>query len=196
MGWIVMLIDSNSHALNGAHEVFDKMQRGIEIVTPDAWNLGTSFLAQPGDAFDSIVREFYANAKDGVETHQCIVRGVAVNFSPADINAYYGQVPDPDDAENEDQANDEAMEDPAPAAHAPDQFPPQYNMEQFFARQEEFMRRQEIFMTRHEGYMRRSDDINWWWWRWELRRVICRDELGVLKPWRWSWELRGKALSC
>nr|GMD95509.1 kinesin-like protein KIN-7K, chloroplastic isoform X1 [Ipomoea batatas] len=71
-----------------------------------------------------------------------------------------GQVPDPDDAENEDQANDEAMEDPAPAAHAPDQFPPQYNMEQFFARQEEFMRRQEIFMTRHEGYMRRSDDIN------------------------------------
>nr|GLL49665.1 phenylalanine--tRNA ligase alpha subunit, cytoplasmic [Ipomoea trifida] len=49
-----------------------------------------SFLAQPGDAFDSIVREFYANAKDGVETHQCIVRGVAVNFSPADINAYYG----------------------------------------------------------------------------------------------------------
>nr|GMD95424.1 phenylalanine--tRNA ligase alpha subunit, cytoplasmic-like [Ipomoea batatas] len=207
-----------------------------------------SFLAQPGDAFDSIVREFYANAKDGVETHQCIVRGVAVNFSPAAINAYYGttnhggydyyhkdlrpgnitqadldniahsfhqdagwnikngvaaphwiglsltsfgqssspihigeteiaqteakthcflghpslitelcrragvpilenqevrlppqlylsqhdiqtrygqgQFPDPDDAENEDQANDEAMEDPAPAAHAPDQFPP------------------------------------------------------------------------
>nr|GMD27179.1 uncharacterized protein LOC109169324 [Ipomoea batatas] len=72
-----------------------------------------------------------------------------------------GQVPDPEDAENEIQANDEAMEDPAPAAHAPDHFPPQYNMEQFFARQEEFMRRQEDFMTRHEGYMKRSDDINW-----------------------------------
>nr|GME09355.1 uncharacterized protein LOC109169324 [Ipomoea batatas] len=67
-----------------------KPERGIEIVTPDAWNWGTSFLAQPGDAFDSIVREFYANAKDGVETHQCIVRGVAVDFSPTAINAYYG----------------------------------------------------------------------------------------------------------
>nr|GMC74038.1 Cytochrome P450 71A6 [Ipomoea batatas] len=315
----------------GAHERYQaciskrtiKAERGIEIITPDAWNWGTSFLAQPSDAFDSIVREFYANAKDGVETHQCIVRGVAVNFSPAAINAYYGTtnhggydhyhrvlrpgnitqadldniahsfhhdagwnirsgvaahmdyrfffpldraiidfiraklipnshrgnvkrelvfltycikeqqtidigrlisrsiseiaqaevktrcflghaslitelckrvgvpiienqdvllppqlylsqhhiqtrygqghvpVPDPEDAENEDQANDEAMEDPAPAAHAPDHFPPQYNMEQYFARQEEFMRRQEEFMTRHEGYMRRSDDINW-----------------------------------
>nr|GLL27508.1 uncharacterized protein LOC109169324 [Ipomoea trifida] len=30
-------------------------------------------------------------------------------------------VPDPEDAENEDQANEEAMEEPAPAAHAPDQ---------------------------------------------------------------------------
>nr|GMC97896.1 uncharacterized protein LOC109169324 [Ipomoea batatas] len=300
-----------------------KPERGIEIVAPDAWNWGTSFLAQPGDAFDSIVREFYANAKDGVETHQCIVRGVAVDFSSTAINAYYGMtnhggydyyhrdlrpgritqadldniahsfhqdagwnirngvtahmdyrlffpldraiidfiraklipnshrgnvkrdlvfltycikeqrtidigrlisqsiceiaqtetksrcflghpslitklcrlagvpimenqevrlppqlylsqhhiqtrygqgqvpVPDPEDAENEDQAHDEAMEDPAPATHALDQFPPPYNMEQFFARQMEFMRRQEDFMTRHEGYMRRSDDINW-----------------------------------
>nr|GME03028.1 uncharacterized protein LOC109169324 [Ipomoea batatas] len=75
----------------------------------------------------------------------------------------HGQMPvnDPDDEENEEQAHDEAMEDPAPAAHAPNQFPPQYNMEQYFARQEEFMRRQEEFMTRHEGYMRRNDDINW-----------------------------------
>nr|GMD83375.1 hypothetical protein Iba_chr14aCG4500 [Ipomoea batatas] len=57
------------------------------------------------------------------------------------------------------------MEDPTnippPAAPVPNQFPPQYNMEQFFARQEKFMRRQEEFMTRHEGYMRRSDDVNW-----------------------------------
>nr|GMC95742.1 uncharacterized protein LOC109169324 [Ipomoea batatas] len=67
-----------------------KPERGIEIVAPDAWNWGNSFLAQPGDAFDSIVREFYANVKDGVETHQCIVRGVAVDFSPTAINAYYG----------------------------------------------------------------------------------------------------------
>nr|GMD82604.1 uncharacterized protein LOC109169324 [Ipomoea batatas] len=67
-----------------------KPERGIKIVAPDAWNWGNSFLAQPGDAFDSIVYEFYANAKDGVETHQCIVRGVAVDFSPAAINAYYG----------------------------------------------------------------------------------------------------------
>nr|GMC82143.1 uncharacterized protein LOC109169324 [Ipomoea batatas] len=243
-----------------------KPERGIEIVAPDAWNWGTSFLAQPDDAFDSIVREFYANAKDGVETLQCIVRGCIGRFffynyqrllwaiidfiraklipnshrgnvkrdlvfltycikeqrtidigrlisqsiceiaqtetksrcflghpslitelcrlagvpimenqevrlppqlylSQHHIQTRYGQVqvpvPDPEDAENEDQAHDEAMEDPAPAAHAPDQFPPPYNMEQFFARQMEFMRRQEDFMTRHEGYMRRSDDIKW-----------------------------------
>nr|GLL31149.1 uncharacterized protein LOC109169324 [Ipomoea trifida] len=82
----------------GAHERYQaciskrpiKAERGIEIITPNAWNWGTSFLAQPSDAFDSIVREFYANAKDGVETHRCIVRGVAVDFSPAAINAYYG----------------------------------------------------------------------------------------------------------
>nr|GMC64413.1 uncharacterized protein LOC109169324 [Ipomoea batatas] len=67
-----------------------KPERGIEIVGPDAWNWGNRFLAQPGNAFDSIVREFYANAKDGVETHQCIVRGVGVDFSIAAINAYYG----------------------------------------------------------------------------------------------------------
>nr|GMC66598.1 uncharacterized protein LOC109169324 [Ipomoea batatas] len=67
-----------------------KPERGIEIVGPDAWNWGNRFLAQPGNAFDSIVREFYANAKDGVETHQCIIRGVGVDFSIAAINAYYG----------------------------------------------------------------------------------------------------------
>nr|GMD98884.1 uncharacterized protein LOC109185573 [Ipomoea batatas] len=315
----------------GAHERYQaciskrpiKAERGIEIITPDAWNWGTSFLAQPSDALNYIVREFYANAKDGAETHRCIVRGVAVDFSPTAINAYYGTtnhrgydyyhrdlrsgnitqadldtiarsfhqdaewnirnevavhmdyrfffpldraitdfvraklipnlhrgnvkrdlvfltycikehktidigrfisrsisdiaqteaktrcflghpslitelcrragvpiienqevrlppqlylsqhhiqtrygqghvpVPDPQDAENEEQAHGEVMEDPAPAAHAPNQFPPQYNMEQYFARQEEFMRRQAEFMTRHERYMRRNDDINW-----------------------------------
>nr|GMD78625.1 uncharacterized protein LOC109152581 [Ipomoea batatas] len=260
-----------------------KPERGIEIVAPDAWNWGNNFLAQPGDAFDSIVREFYANAKDGVETHQCIIRGVAVDFSPAAINAYYGTTNHggydyyhrdlrpgritQEDLDNIAQSyhhdagwnirngvaahmdyrfffpldraiidfirvklipnshrgnvkrdlvfltycikeqrtidvgrlisrsiseiaqaeaksrcylghpslitelcrlagvpiieNQERMQKMRPAAHALDQFPPPYNMEQFFARQEEFMRRHEEFMTRHEGYMRRSDDINW-----------------------------------
>nr|GMD14264.1 uncharacterized protein LOC109169324 [Ipomoea batatas] len=300
-----------------------KKERGLEYVVPERWNWGLLLLAQPGVAFAAVVREFYANAKDGPRNNVCIVRGVEVNFSPQAINAYYGtrsyngedyyhnelmpdritvgalneiartfhrdaewnvrgetiahmnyayftpqdrgildfikakliphshrgsvrrdqvllaycikerqtidvgalinrsicdiassdkkshcplghpflitelcrlagvpmdphleikvhpqcflsqqyiqsrygheQMPvnDPDDEENEEQAHDEAMEDPAPAAHAPNQFPPQYNMEQYFARQEEFMRRQEEFMTRHEGYMRRNDDINW-----------------------------------
>nr|GMC68980.1 uncharacterized protein LOC109169324 [Ipomoea batatas] len=41
-------------------------------------------------AFSGLVREFYANAGDGLQTDTTIVRGVEVSFSTADINAYYG----------------------------------------------------------------------------------------------------------
>nr|GMD86369.1 uncharacterized protein LOC109169324 [Ipomoea batatas] len=67
-----------------------KKERGLEIVVPEGWNWGPLLLAQPGDAFDSVVREFYSNAKDRLRRHVCIVRGVEVNFSPRAINAYYG----------------------------------------------------------------------------------------------------------
>nr|GMC86835.1 uncharacterized protein LOC109169324 [Ipomoea batatas] len=54
------------------------------------WNWGPTFLAQPGEAFSGLVREFYANAGDGIQTNTAIVRGVEVSFSTVDINAYYG----------------------------------------------------------------------------------------------------------
>nr|GMD96903.1 uncharacterized protein LOC109169324 [Ipomoea batatas] len=124
-----------------------KKERGLEYVVPERWNWGPLLLAQPGVAFAAVVREFYANAKDGPRNNN----GMSKQYIQSRYG--HGQMPvnDPDDEENEEQAHDEAMEDPAPAAHAPNQFPPQYNMEQYFARQEEFMRRQEEFMTRHEA---------------------------------------------
>nr|GMC94570.1 uncharacterized protein LOC109152581 [Ipomoea batatas] len=67
-----------------------KKERGLEYVIPERWNWGPLLLAQPGEAFAAVVREFYANAKDGPRNNVCIVRGVEVNFSPRAINAYYG----------------------------------------------------------------------------------------------------------
>nr|GMC51754.1 uncharacterized protein LOC109169324 [Ipomoea batatas]GMC53455.1 uncharacterized protein LOC109169324 [Ipomoea batatas]GMD53988.1 uncharacterized protein LOC109169324 [Ipomoea batatas] len=67
-----------------------KKERGILLNVPAHWNWGPTFLAQPGEAFFGLVREFYANAGDGIQTNTAIVRGVEVSFSTADINAYYG----------------------------------------------------------------------------------------------------------
>ncbi|XP_019173743.1 PREDICTED: uncharacterized protein LOC109169324 [Ipomoea nil] len=69
-----------------------RQERGLEIEVPARWNWGPRFLAQPGDAFGTVVREFYANAKDGLQNNVCIVRGVQVDFSCAAINAYYGTI--------------------------------------------------------------------------------------------------------
>nr|GMD44065.1 uncharacterized protein LOC109169324 [Ipomoea batatas] len=52
------------------------------------------------------------------------------------------------------QEEDVAMGDPDPMLAQP-QFPQQFDMQQFFARQEEFMRRQ-------DNFMRRNDEINWY----------------------------------
>nr|GMD74688.1 uncharacterized protein LOC109169324 [Ipomoea batatas] len=67
-----------------------KKERGILLNVPAHWNWGPTFLAQPGEAFSGLVREFYANAGDGMQTNTAIVRGVQVSFSTVDINAYYG----------------------------------------------------------------------------------------------------------
>nr|GMD78440.1 protein NYNRIN-like [Ipomoea batatas] len=67
-----------------------KKERGLELVVPERWNWGPLLLAQPGEAFAVVVREFYANAKDGPRNNVCIVRGVEVDFSPRAINTYYG----------------------------------------------------------------------------------------------------------
>nr|GMC98390.1 uncharacterized protein LOC109169324 [Ipomoea batatas] len=67
-----------------------KKERGILLNVPTHWNWGPTFLAQPGEAFSGLVREFYANAGDGIQTNTAIVRGVEVSFSTVDINAYYG----------------------------------------------------------------------------------------------------------
>nr|GMD34253.1 uncharacterized protein LOC109169324 [Ipomoea batatas] len=67
-----------------------KKERGILLNVPAHWNWGPTFLAQPGEAFSGLVREFYANAGDGMQTNTAIVRGVEVSFSTVDINAYYG----------------------------------------------------------------------------------------------------------
>nr|GME10361.1 uncharacterized protein LOC109169324 [Ipomoea batatas] len=67
-----------------------KKERGILLNVPAHWNWGPTFLAQPGEAFSGLVKEFYANAGDGIQTNTAIVRGVEVSFSTVDINAYYG----------------------------------------------------------------------------------------------------------
>nr|GMC46586.1 uncharacterized protein LOC109169324 [Ipomoea batatas] len=67
-----------------------KKERGILLNVPAHWNWGPTFLAQPGEAFSGLVREFDANAGDGIQTNTAIVRGVEVSFSTVDINAYYG----------------------------------------------------------------------------------------------------------
>nr|GMC73484.1 uncharacterized protein LOC109169324 [Ipomoea batatas] len=58
-----------------------KKERGILLNVPAHWNWGPTFLAQPGEAFSGLVREFYANAGDGMQTNTAIVRGVEVSFS-------------------------------------------------------------------------------------------------------------------
>nr|GMD95510.1 phenylalanine--tRNA ligase alpha subunit, cytoplasmic [Ipomoea batatas] len=79
------------------------------------------FLGHP-----SLITELCRRAGVPILENQEVRLPPQLYLSQHDIQTRYGQgqFPDPDDAENEDQANDEAMEDPAPAAHAPDQFPP------------------------------------------------------------------------
>nr|GME16883.1 uncharacterized protein LOC109169324 [Ipomoea batatas] len=67
-----------------------KKERGIQLEVPEEWNWKSLLLAQPGDACCSVVKEFYANAGDGMNTNTAIVRGVEVDFSSDAINTYYG----------------------------------------------------------------------------------------------------------
>nr|GMD28175.1 U2 small nuclear ribonucleoprotein B'' [Ipomoea batatas] len=67
-----------------------KKERGIQLEVPEEWNWKPLLLAQPGDACCSVVKEFYANAGDGLDTNTAIVRGVEVDFSSDAINTYYG----------------------------------------------------------------------------------------------------------
>lgn len=67
-----------------------KKERRLEFVVPERWNWGPLLLAQPDEAFASVVRQFYDNGKDRPRRNVWIVRGVEVNFSPQAINTYYG----------------------------------------------------------------------------------------------------------
>nr|GMC89487.1 DDE-type integrase/transposase/recombinase [Ipomoea batatas] len=66
-----------------------KKEIGIQLEVPEEWNWKPLLLAQPGDACCSVVKEFYANAGDGLDTNTAIVRGVEVDFSSDAINTYY-----------------------------------------------------------------------------------------------------------
>nr|GMC98019.1 uncharacterized protein LOC109169324 [Ipomoea batatas] len=67
-----------------------KKERGIQLEVPEEWNWKPLLLAQPCDACCSVVKEFYANVGDGMNTNTAIVRGVEVDFSSDAINTYYG----------------------------------------------------------------------------------------------------------
>jgi len=73
-------------------------------------------------------------------------------ITPHYIATHYSHAQRPRDADQ--QEEDVAMGDPDPMLAQP-QFPQQFDMQQFFARQEEFMRRQ-------DNFMRRNDEINWY----------------------------------